>query len=179
MEINLRLIESSVEFSGQKNLTVLGLGSNKGDSIGILQEAVVCLKDVLGEVLQAPVYRSAALYVTEQADFFNTAVCGVYEKTPYDLLKIIHQIEARFGRDRRYERRWGERTLDIDILLFGDLWVKEEPVLEIPHPRLKERRFALAPLLDILPDAKDPLTGQPYGIFLEKVISQGLWPAGC
>jgi 2-amino-4-hydroxy-6-hydroxymethyldihydropteridine diphosphokinase len=125
---------------------------------------------------QAPVYRSKALYVTEQADFFNTAVCGVYEKTPYELLKIVHLLEAQFGRDRRSERRWGERTLDIDILLFGSLALNDAPVLEIPHPRIRERRFALAPLLDLLPDAQDPLTGRPYRIFLETVSSQAIWP---
>jgi 2-amino-4-hydroxy-6-hydroxymethyldihydropteridine diphosphokinase len=158
------------------NLAVLGLGSNRGDSRCILQEAAGSLKDILKDMRRASVYRSKALYVTGQADFFNTAVCGIYEKTPYDLLNIIHQIEAQFGRDRRYERRWGERTLDIDVLLFGNLTLNDAPVLEIPHPRLRERRFALAPLLDILPDAQDPLTGRPYRIFLEAVSFQGIWP---
>jgi 2-amino-4-hydroxy-6-hydroxymethyldihydropteridine diphosphokinase len=165
-----------MERLGQGSTVILGLGSNRGDSRHILREAVLSLRDILKGTRQAPVYRSKALYLTEQADFFNTAVSGVYEKTPYDLLEIIHLVEAQFGRDRRYEQRWGERTLDIDILLFGDLTVPDAPVLEIPHPRLRERRFALVPLLDLLPDARDPLTGRPYRIFLETVNFQGLWP---
>jgi 2-amino-4-hydroxy-6-hydroxymethyldihydropteridine diphosphokinase len=126
---------------------------------------------------QAPVYRTEALYlketpVKEQPDFLNTAVCGLYEKLPYDLLKSIHSIEASFGRDRSKETRWGERSLDIDILLFGGTVVSDAPDLEIPHPRLKERRFALIPLLDLLPGARDPVTGIPYRIFLNGLSGQ-------
>ena len=77
------------------------------------------------------------------------------------LLLAVQAVEARFGRDRASERRWGERTLDIDILLFGGECIAE-PGLVIPHPRLKERAFALAPLLDIAPDAREPGTGIPY-----------------
>ncbi|MDR2079111.1 MAG: 2-amino-4-hydroxy-6-hydroxymethyldihydropteridine diphosphokinase, partial [Treponema sp.] len=68
---------------------------------------------------------------------------------------------------------WGERTLDIDILLFGER-VVSEPDLEIPHPRLRERRFALTPLLELVPDAADPLTGTSYRVILEALPDQGV-----
>jgi 2-amino-4-hydroxy-6-hydroxymethyldihydropteridine diphosphokinase len=93
--------------------------------------------------------------------FLNTAVSGYYRGGPRDLLAEIHRLEAAYGRDRSRERRWGERTLDIDILLFGDL-VMEGPELEIPHPRLHERRFALEPLLELCPEAADPRTGRYF-----------------
>jgi 2-amino-4-hydroxy-6-hydroxymethyldihydropteridine diphosphokinase len=67
------------------------------------------------------------------------------------LLSRLHEIEARFGRDRSKERCWGERLLEIDILLFGDLTVNKAG-LAIPYPRLKERRFALESLLELSPD---------------------------
>jgi 2-amino-4-hydroxy-6-hydroxymethyldihydropteridine diphosphokinase len=94
--------------------------------------------------------------------FLNTAVSGCYDGGPWELLDEIHRIEAAYGRDRSRERRWGERTLDIDILLFGGLVVAEGPGLEIPHPRLHERRFALEPLLELSPDARDPRTGRYF-----------------
>jgi 2-amino-4-hydroxy-6-hydroxymethyldihydropteridine diphosphokinase len=92
------------------------------------------------------------------------------------LLREVQAVEALFGRDRARERRWGERTLDIDILLFGGECIAE-PDLVIPHPRLKERAFALAPLLDLAPDAREPGTGIPYRDMLTALPDQGvrLW----
>lgn len=109
----------------------------------------------------------------DQDKFFNTAVMGFYSGTPGELLSAIHEIEAFFGRDRSGERRWGERTLDIDILLFGNRIVNEED-LQIPHPRLKERRFALQPLLELSPDAAEPGTGVPYRDICQSLPDQGV-----
>ena len=142
-------------------LVVLGLGSNLGDSRRIILDAIKALEEVLTELRSASLYETEPMYVTDQARFINTAVTGFYSASPGELLSCIHDIESRFGRDRSRERRWGERYLDIDILLFGDLVLKE-PGLEIPHPRLKERLFALEPLLELLPDAAEPGTGLSY-----------------
>ena len=90
-----------------------------------------------------------------------------------ELLSLLHEIEARFGRNRALEKRWGERFLDIDILLFGDLTLAESSLV-IPHPRLKERRFALQPLLDILPCALEPGTGLSYRGVCESLPDQGV-----
>jgi 2-amino-4-hydroxy-6-hydroxymethyldihydropteridine diphosphokinase len=156
-------------------LVVLGLGSNKaetGDSRALLESAVTALGELLPGLRRSSVYETAPLYVTDQPPFLNMAVSGFFSRmprggtprggTPRELLAAVNRIEAAHGRDRAKERRWGERSLDIDILLFGELIVSESPVLEIPHARLKERRFALEPLLELCPNAVEPGTGRPY-----------------
>jgi 2-amino-4-hydroxy-6-hydroxymethyldihydropteridine diphosphokinase len=143
-------------------LVVLGLGSNQGDSLRILERAVTALGELLTDLRQASVYKTAPLHVLDQAWFFNTAAAGFFRGEPEYLLEALHRIEAAHGRDRKKERRFGERPLDIDILLFGDRIISLGPLLEVPHPRLRERRFALEPLLELLPDAKDPASGESY-----------------
>ncbi|MDR2757932.1 MAG: 2-amino-4-hydroxy-6-hydroxymethyldihydropteridine diphosphokinase [Spirochaetaceae bacterium] len=157
---------------------VLGLGSNQGDSRGILRDALGVLREILGEIRIASFFETDPLQVTDQSRFLNTALGGRYRGEPRELLEHIHRVEARFGRDRKKERRWGERPLDIDILLFGGLVLSEPPELEIPHPRLTERRFALVPLLELFPDAADPRTGKAYRVFMEELPRQGIYYAG-
>lgn len=168
-------------------LVILGLGSNRGrasenggrDSRQIILDAVKELESLLPEIRAAPLYETAPLHVTDQARFINTAAAGFYPApagapaSARELLFRVHEIEARFGRDRTRERRWGERTLDIDILLFGNLAL-DEPGLTIPHPRLKERRFALEPLLDLEPLASEPGTGLLYRAICDALPFQGV-----
>jgi 2-amino-4-hydroxy-6-hydroxymethyldihydropteridine diphosphokinase len=158
-------------------LVALGIGSNKSYEKAngyvqtpreLLEEGTVKLGGVLSGLCTAPMFETEPLYVIDQPRFLNTAVCGYYEGTPYGLLSVIHDIEASCGRNRTEERRFGERTLDIDILLFGSLVMSEQD-LEIPHPRLGERLFALIPLLALLPDAKDPRSGESYRDMLNNV----------
>ena len=155
------------------NLVVLGLGSNLGDSRSILINAAETLKTILCELKNAPLYKTDPLYVLDQGCFINTAVAGFYDNSPGDLLKEINKIEKQFGRNRAKERRWGERSLDIDILLFGNEIINS-PDLVIPHPRLKERRFALEPLLKIIPEAREPGTGLFYQKVCETLPNQGV-----
>ncbi|MDR0645052.1 MAG: 2-amino-4-hydroxy-6-hydroxymethyldihydropteridine diphosphokinase [Treponema sp.] len=152
-------------------LVVLGLGSNRGDSKAILAGAVKCLHGILTDLRSAPMFETAPQGIVDQPSFLNMAVCGSCALTPEELLEIVHYIEAAFGRDRIRERHWGERTLDIDILLFGRR-VLSGPSLTIPHPRLRERAFALVPLLALLPKATDPRTGEPYARVLEELPGQ-------
>jgi 2-amino-4-hydroxy-6-hydroxymethyldihydropteridine diphosphokinase len=160
--------------TGIRHPVVLGLGSNRGESRAILAGAVQRLGVILKGLRRASLFETKPIGVTDQSCFLNTAVCGFCELSPQELLAAIHRIEADFGRDRVRERRWGERTLDIDILIFGSEVVPEPPALEIPHPRLRERAFALVPLLELLPDAADPLTGEPYRNILERLPDQGV-----
>jgi 2-amino-4-hydroxy-6-hydroxymethyldihydropteridine diphosphokinase len=156
---------------------VLGLGSNKGNSRAILEAAVRELGKILTGIRVASLFETEPLYLLDQNHFLNTAVCGTYDASPYELLEDIHHIEAAFGRDRAKERRFGERTLDIDILTASDGVddiVLSGTLLEIPHPRLRERAFALAPLLELLPDSKDPLSGEAYRCIFEKLPPQGI-----
>lgn len=91
-----------------------------------------------------------------QAAFLNAAVLVDWRSTPHALLEALHEIERELGRSRdphTYVRN-GPRTIDLDILLFGDITVEDPPRLVIPHPRLAERAFAIAPLLDVMPGAR-------------------------
>jgi 2-amino-4-hydroxy-6-hydroxymethyldihydropteridine diphosphokinase len=134
---------------------LIGFGSNQGDSVGICLAAVERLRSHLQIriIARSSLYRTRPLLLTAQPWFINGVVQCETDLSPEDLLAILHQIERDFGRDRRI--RWGPRTLDLDLLSFGDLQVNL-PSLTIPHPGLHERRFVLEPLLEIAPDWVHP-----------------------
>jgi 2-amino-4-hydroxy-6-hydroxymethyldihydropteridine diphosphokinase len=163
---------------GEGEYVILGLGSNKShdsmDSRKILGQLMPALGELLREMRISSFYETEPLYVTDQPVFVNAAAAGFYPASPRELLEAARQLEIRFGRDRARERRWGERSLDIDILLFGSLIISEPPVLEIPHPRLKERRFALEPLLELVPGALEPGTGIAYSQICGSLPDQGV-----
>ena len=92
-----------------------------------------------------------------QGKYLNAAAVVETELDAHGLLRVLQEIEAQFGRVRTV--RWGERTLDLDLLLFADQIVST-PELTIPHPRLRVRRFVLEPLAEIAPEAVDPVTGR-------------------
>ena len=94
-------------------------------------------------------YRTAAWGLTDQPDFVNICIAAETVLSARALLDAIQATESALGRERAL--RWGPRTIDIDILAYGD-WRIEEPGLDIPHPRMTERAFVLVPLLDIAPD---------------------------
>ena len=141
----------------------LSLGSNVGDPLDTLTAAVYALDDVDGFAVDevSGVYRTAPWPPegdprhVPQEEFRNLVVRGVTTCGPYDLLDEIQLIEAAFGRDRAAEVRWGPRTLDVDILLYGDT-VLDAPRLTLPHPRLAERGFVLVPLLEVAPGGALP-----------------------
>lgn len=128
----------------------LALGGNVGDSRATLDNAVRALSEAEGInlVARSADYRTPPWGVTDQAPFINLCVAIDTTLTPGALLTSIHAIERRFGRDRAREQRWGPRTVDIDILAYGDLAI-DEPGLILPHPRLFERAFVLMPLAEI------------------------------
>jgi 2-amino-4-hydroxy-6-hydroxymethyldihydropteridine diphosphokinase len=160
------------EITGAANppLVVLGLGSNQGDSRLILAGAIEKLGKILQDMKAASIIETEPQYVIDQPRFLNTAVSGFWALSPRELLDAVQTIEALYGRDRRRERRWGERTLDIDILLFGKQVFSDPPLLQIPHPRLNERRFALEPLVELIPRARDPLSGRPFRDILAEIL---------
>jgi 2-amino-4-hydroxy-6-hydroxymethyldihydropteridine diphosphokinase len=164
--------------SEKGTLVVLGLGSNRGDRRKFLTGAIGALAEFLEDPRRASFIETEPVPAGDQGRFLNTALAAYCRLSPQALLEKLHAIEAAFGRDRSREARWGARTLDIDILLFGDRILSDPPALEIPHPRLKERRFALEPLLELLPDAVDPLTGVPYKTILAELPSQGIYYPG-
>ncbi len=150
------------------------LGSNVGDREANLTQAFSRLERLMGRLCISGIYQSAPLYVTDQPVFLNAAAAGDWDGTPFELLEAVHGIEGALGRDRGKERRMGPRTLDIDILLFGQL-VLDHPDLSIPHPRLAERAFALIPLLELAPGLRDPRTGRMLREYLEALGDQGVY----
>ena len=139
-------------------VVTLGLGANRSFNacppVETLVNAVRALDTVLSDMHISSVYRTGALYVTDQADFYNMIVRGAYEGTPRALLSCIHDIENRYGRDRSQEVRNGPRTLDIDIELYGNTVVHQKNLI-IPHERMLERAFVLVPLVEILRNSAD------------------------
>ena len=139
---------------------LLGLGSNKGfqnqTPLELLSCACLELRRILNEPVFSSVYRTKAMYVENQDDFYNMTAVGFVadETSPEKLLKTTQKIEAEFGRDRSKEIRFGPRSLDIDIELFGDEKI-DTPDLQIPHPRVKERAFVLVPAIEILDQSSD------------------------
>jgi len=145
----------------------LGLGSNLGDRCDTLDKAVRRLDSHPGiSVVRVASYRETApVGYLEQGLFINTAAAVATSLSPLELLEAVQQIEADFGRTR--EIRFGPRTLDIDILLYGDQVVNSRPLV-IPHPRLHEREFVLVPLAEIAPETRIP----PAGLTAREMLSQ-------
>lgn len=133
--------------TGARRRAFLGLGSNLGDRESVLRRAVADLPDV---VAVSPLYETEPVGGPPgQADYLNLVVELDTELSPRDLLVLAHALEQRAGRVRA--ERFGPRTLDVDVLLVGDLSV-DEPDLVVPHPRLAERNFVVRPLADIAPE---------------------------
>lgn len=143
------------------SVAYLGVGSNVGDRGGFCRRAV----EQLGSAPSIRVEKVSSLYATSpvggppQRSFINIALGISTELTPQELLATCKDIEHRLGRGES-DIRWGPRVVDLDILLFDQEKVSE-PDLEIPHPRLTVRKFALVPLLEIEPELTDPW-GMPY-----------------
>ena len=143
----------------------LGLGSNIGDRQANLEAALAGLPAIGVRVTRAsPVYETEPVDFTDQRWFLNLVVEAETELFPLQLLARLQRIERDLGRVRTVAK--GPRTLDIDILLYGQA-VIQRPDLEIPHPRMAERRFVLAPLADLAPDLRHPVTRKTVRELLE------------
>jgi 2-amino-4-hydroxy-6-hydroxymethyldihydropteridine diphosphokinase len=124
----------------------LALGSNVGNKKDNIQNAIKLLKDYVYNVEIAPFYISKAVGYEAQDDFVNTVIKGYTQLDPFELLKVVKNIEKEVGRIYRFH--WGPREIDIDILFFDEVVINTEN-LKIPHPRLHERDFVLLPLKDL------------------------------
>ena len=128
----------------------LGLGSNLGDRESNLRAAVAALPDLHAV---SPVYESAPVGGPPQDNFLNAVAALDTDRSPRQLLELARSLEGAAGRLRTV--RWGPRTLDVDLLLVDDMEV-DEPDLVVPHPRIAERAFVLAPLADLDPSLVPP-----------------------
>lgn len=142
-------------------IAFVGLGGNLGDAVATLRSAVQALAGLpQTRLLQASsLYRTPAWGLQQQPDFINGVAMLDTQFDPRALLEALLGVERDFGRDREAGSRWGPRTLDLDLLLYGDA-VIGEPGLQVPHPHLHERAFALVPLLEIAPDILIPGQGR-------------------
>ncbi len=141
----------------------IGLGANLPSIAGPPESALAAAAlrlETLGRlVARSSLYSTAPVGFADQPHFVNAVVALETDLAPRALLEGLLAIEREFGRDRAASFPNGPRTLDLDILLFGNQIVAE-PDLEIPHPRLAERAFVLVPLAEIAPDAIDPISGR-------------------
>ena len=130
----------------------LGLGSNLGDRVQYLRDAVDTLRDV-GLVAVSPVYETDPVGGPADQDSFLNLVAELRtDRTPYELLGVCHRLETAAERVR--DERWGPRTLAVDVLWVDGVTLAD-PDLVVPHPRMWERRFVVAPLHDLAPDVAD------------------------
>jgi len=142
----------------------LGLGSNLGDRAATLAAALGELPRQAIEVTAvSSLYATAPQELTDQPEFLNCVAHATTNLSPAGTLAACREMEAGFGRQRM--RRWGPRTLDIDVLFFNNL-SSDDPMLQLPHPRLWRRAFVLAPLLELWPDLAAP-SGVPARQLLE------------
>ena len=139
----------------------VGLGSNLGDREATIRAAVAALP---GVVAVSSLRETEPVGPVEQPPFLNGAVALETELSPRELLDVLLAVERELGRERR--ERWGPRTIDLDLLLYGDR-VVDEPGLSLPHPRLHERRFALEPLAELDPELAVPGRGRVKDLLAE------------
>jgi 2-amino-4-hydroxy-6-hydroxymethyldihydropteridine diphosphokinase len=148
----------------------LSLGSNVGDREARLREALQRIESVEVRLLRrSSTYETEPQDVRDQPWFLNLVVEGETKLTPLDLLARIQEIEQEMGRERIVPK--GPRTIDIDILLYGNE-VIDRPELQIPHPKLAERRFVLEPLAELEPNLEDPVTGRTVFEMLSAIENQ-------
>lgn len=150
---------------------VIALGANLGDLEATLQAAVAELQalPLTGQVRVAEPVTSVAIKVdgpdAAAPQYLNTVATVTTRLAPTVLLDALHDIENRHGRVR--VERWGDRTLDLDIIAYGDV-VSSDPELTLPHPRARERTFVLDPWLSLDPDAQLPGLG-PVSVLRERL----------
>lgn len=135
----------------------IGLGSNLGDRRSQLCFGYESLKDHLEDLRGSSIYRTTPVEVTDQPEFLNACCIGRTRLTPHQLLAELQHVE-KLAHRRRGERRFGPRTLDLDLLLYDDRTIEDEDLV-VPHPRLRGRAFVLVPLEEIAGDWRVPASG--------------------
>ena len=149
---------------------MVALGTNRGDRIAYLGEALTLISNDCGRIeAQSSIYESAPLPVPglTQGAFLNMVLSITTNMTPELLLQQFHAIEKTLGRNREEEITWGPRTIDIDLITYEQICSVESPLL--PHPRFHERDFVLVPLREIAPNFIDPRSGESIETLLSRI----------
>lgn len=144
---------------------VLCLGGNKGDREKLLSRAVESLSSRFQLVKLSTVYETEAWGGVAKGKFLNQLALISTSLASLEVLEIVQEIEMDLGRTR--EEPWGDRTMDIDILFYGEEIIDTEK-LKVPHPFIAERRFVLVPMLELFPDRKHPISGKTSTQMLEE-----------
>jgi 2-amino-4-hydroxy-6-hydroxymethyldihydropteridine diphosphokinase len=172
--------EPARDFELERPLMIIGLGSNLGDRRATIEaaiEAIAALADV-EIVARSSLWRTDPVGGPPQPDYYNAAVAIRTARPLAALMNELFAIEARFGRLRG--ERNAPRTLDLDLLWVEGKAVRlsgpGEPDVEVPHPRLRDRAFALVPLLEVAPGAADPTSGELYAVRLAELGTSGVAP---
>lgn len=141
----------------------VGIGSNLGDRLDFMRRAIDGLEQhgiVVAD--RSSVYESPGIGFEEQPDYLNAVISVQTDLSPSELLETMLGVEKRLGRTRK--KKWGPRTIDLDLLLYGDLIISE-PGLVVPHQHMLERGFVLLPLCEINPQLRHPVQGLPISDF--------------
>ena len=152
---------------------IIALGGNIGDVRSTFDQAIamVCNDETVRLLARSSDYRTSPWGVTDQPPFVNAVITVATSLPPHGLLARMQQCERALGRDRAQEQRWGPRTIDLDLIAYGNL-VLNDGTLTLPHPRLFERAFVLVPLLEIAPDCV--IAGIRLGDALQRIDTSGV-----
>lgn len=148
----------------------IALGSNLGDRARMLRKGVDALAEHLQDLQVSTFHETDPVGVGDQPRFLNAAATGYTALSPRDLLNALLAIEQRLGRERPYPG--APRTLDLDLIFYAELIINE-PGLVVPHPRFRNRRFVLAPLMEVAPDWTDPVTRTSVRHLLQELVGSG------
>ncbi|WP_407165477.1 2-amino-4-hydroxy-6-hydroxymethyldihydropteridine diphosphokinase [Bradyrhizobium sp. ORS 111] len=153
---------------------LIALGGNVGDVRATFRKAIanICGMAQAALLARSSDYSTPPWGEEQQQSFINACIEIETSLDPHALLFTLHKIETRFGRDRANERRWGPRTLDLDMIAYDDIKL-DKPELILPHPRLFERAFVLVPLAEIVPNRL--IAGRRVADALAQVSTDGIF----
>lgn len=152
-------------------VTILSLGSNIGDKFNFLTLSKSLIYNKIGQILlSSNIYETEPWGVENQDSYLNQVISVKTDRTPNELLKDIHSIEKELGRIRNVH--YGARTIDIDILYYGERIINAKR-LKIPHPHIQKRRFILVPLSEVSPEMLHPLLKKTNQELLDVVKDNG------
>lgn len=174
--VGVAFTDASVTVRRERRVpVVIALGANLGDAGRTLARAVAALRSSVRDVVVSELVETDPVGGPEQPVYLNAVLVGTTSRPAGRLLADLHAVEARFGRTR--EVRWGARTLDLDLIRYGDL-TSEDPTLTLPHPRAHERSFVLVPWLDADPTARLLVDGveRPVAELLAGLGTAGVRP---